>query len=344
MTGATASGRVPVARASGPRAPRPADWPVAWLVAGASRLLALLPRAITLPAARAIGRAAWWVMPGRRRVARENLASAMPETPAAERDRIGRASFGHAGGIAMDLLTLSRVSADPDAHGEFAPGSLENLQSARAAGRGIILVAGHFGLFESMGIMLGHAGFPVHFVAKPFDNPVLDRVVARLRQATGNATIHKGGAKERARAVLAEGGTIAIVIDQHVTWRDRLWIPFFGLPAATARSLGTLADESGAPVVPIHGYPLPGGRVRCVFGPVLQATEAGGAEGLVRATIAEMEAATRRLPEAWLWMHRRWKVKPDGGTGYPAYAEPEASERQRAEARMRAESARGVGE
>jgi KDO2-lipid IV(A) lauroyltransferase len=279
-------------------------------------------------------------MPGRRRVALQNLACAMPDLPTAERRAIARASFGHAAAIAMDLLTLPRVTRDVAAHCEAEPGSLEALLEARARGRGVILVAGHFGLFESMGIFLGSRGFPVTFVAKPFDNARLDAAVNRLRTATGNAFIHKGGAKQQAREVLARGGIVAIVIDQHVTFRDRLWIPFFGLPAATTRSMGTLAEETGAPVVPIHSYPAEGGRCRCAFGPVIDAATAGGAEALTHAVIREMERATRRQPEAWLWMHRRWKVRPDESTRHPSYSRSETEE----QAAVRARQAAGGGE
>jgi KDO2-lipid IV(A) lauroyltransferase len=298
----------------------------------ASRLLSAIPRSVTLPLARALGRASWWVLPDRRRVAKENLACALGEVDERTRGRIARASFGHAAAIAADLLTLPRVARDVAADCEAEPGSLETLEAARARGRGVILVAGHFGLFESMGIFLGASGFPVTFVAKPFENPRLDAVVNRLRAATGNAFIHKGGAKAKVRGVLEAGGLVAVVVDQHVTRWDRLWIPFFGLDAATTRSLGTLAEETGAAVVPIHAYPAPRGRCRCAFGPIVVAP-AGGAEALVHAVIREMERATRRMPEAWLWMHRRWKVRPDGTLGYPSYSRTESEERAFIEAR-----------
>lgn len=319
---------------------------VARLFRAASALLCLLPRSITLPLGRAAGRAAWFLMPGRRRVASENLAIAYgAELTAAERGRMARACFGHAAAIAVDLLTLPRVARDPAAHGEIAPGSLEALRGALAQGRGAILLAGHFGLFESMGILLGHHGVRLHFVAKPFDNQALDAEINRVRGLTGNGFVHKGGAKAKLREILARGECVAIVVDQHVSARDRCWIPFFGLPAATTRSLGTLALETGAPVVPIHAYPLPRGRVRCVFGPVLVPRRTGDeerdAESFVRECIAEMERATRVMPEAWLWLHRRWKVRPrTERDGYPSYSISSAEEEaKRAAARAARERA-----
>jgi KDO2-lipid IV(A) lauroyltransferase len=302
-------------------------------------LLSALPRAIVLPAARGIGLACYILMPARRRVAHANLRHAWPELSDVERRSIARGSFMHAGAMAADLLTLPRVARDPRGHCDVRAGDLERLRALVAQGRGVILVAGHFGLFESMGILLGHEGLAVSFVAKPFDNPLLDAAVAARRGATGNGTIHKGGAKARALEVLRAGGLVAIVADQHVTWRDRLWIPFFGLPAATARSLGTLAVESGAPVAGIHSYPLARGRCRFEVGAIIEASgddPARAADVVVRGAIADLEAAARREPAAWLWLHRRWKICPDSERSrYPFYAMTESEERRIAESRGR---------
>ena len=217
------------------------------------------------------------------------------------------------------------------------------LEEADSRGRGVLLVASHFGLMESMGLRLGQVlaerGQRLSFVAKPFPNPHLDEAVQRRRGATGNRTIHKGGAKASMLEVLARGEHAAVVLDQHVAPHGRIWVPFLGLPAATARSLGTVAVETGAPVLPIHSFPLRGGRCRVEVGPLLEAPEAGTPEAralsLVEAVVEAQEAAVRREPAAWNWIHRRWKVHPDGaGEGYPSYAVSETEERRRYELRQ----------
>jgi KDO2-lipid IV(A) lauroyltransferase len=314
-------------------APSPSQRLVALAFRAASAILSAIPRSVSLPVARSLGPVACALLRGRRAIALENLACALPELDERERLRIARQSFGHALALAVDLLTLPRVARDPAAHCEAAPGSIELLEEARRRGRGVVLVAGHFGLMESMGIFLGSRGLPVSFVAKPFDNAALDEAVRRRRGATGNTTIHKGGAKGRARDVLEAGGLVAIVADQHVTKRDREWVPFFGLPAATTRSLALLAIETRAPIVPIHAFPLPGGRCRCEFGPVIEPPaddSRESAHALLVRVVAEMERAARRDLPAWLWIHRRWKVRPDETTQrYPAYSEPQSQEQAR---------------
>jgi KDO2-lipid IV(A) lauroyltransferase len=315
---------------------------VAALYVAASAALSALPRRLVLPAAWRLGRASAALMPARLAVARENVRAALgDELDAAAREALARDSFGAAAAMAFDLLTLPRVARDPERYCLVDEASRRTLEEARRRGRGTILLAGHFGLFESMGIVLGHLGSRPSFVAKPLANPALDAAINARRTATGNTFIHKGGAGARLRAILKAGGTIAIVVDQHVTARDRLWVPFFGLPAATTRTLGVLARATGAAVVPIHAFPLAGGRARCELGPPILAPETGDpvADGdeLVRRAIAAMEEAARRQPGAWLWLHRRWKVRPRDEPGrYPAYSISEAEEARRAAARRAA--------
>jgi KDO2-lipid IV(A) lauroyltransferase len=278
-------------------------------------------------------------MPGRRRVALENLdcTDLGQELDMAARNELVRRSFGHSLALGLDVMTLPRVARDPERYCEISDESVELLREADERGKGVLLVASHFGLMESMGIRLGQVlaerGQKLSFVAKPFRNPHLDAAVQRRRGATGNQTIHKGGAKASMLGVLARGEHAAIVLDQHVSPRARLWVPFFGLPAATARTLGTVAVRTGAPVLLIHSFPLPGGRCRVEVGPLIEAPDTGDADAdavaLVEAVVAAQEAAVRRDPPAWNWIHRRWKVHPDEGRqGYPSYAIAESEEKR----------------
>jgi KDO2-lipid IV(A) lauroyltransferase len=301
------------------------------LVSGA--FVQAMPRAWMIALASAFGQTAGLLARDRLRVARENVAATLGrEWSARDQRRLARRSMGHAAALAVDFGTLPTVAKDPPRWCEIPESSRRVLLEAQARGRGVLLVASHFGWMESMGIALGHAGFPVAFVAKPFANPLVDAIFARWRGLTGNTTIHKGGAKERILSTLAAGGRVAIVIDQHAGPHDRAWIPLLGIPAATSRSAGTIALESGAPIVPIHAFPMSGARLRCEFGPIIEPV--GDAESILRETMAVMEQALRRAPEAWLWLHRRWNVHPDGrGEGYPAYSISESEEARRKAAR-----------
>lgn len=314
----------------------------------ASSLACAFPRSFSLGAARALGRGLSLLLGSRRRIALDNVEAVFGDalTPSQRRGLVRR-SFGHSAAMAVDLLTLPRVAREVDGLGEADEQSRIALAEALGLGHGAILVAGHFGLMESMGILLGRLvadlGTRLSFVSKPFDNPLLEAAVQERRGATGNGTIHKGGAKPRLVECLSRGELVAIVLDQHVGPHDRIWVPFLDLPAATSRSVGTLSLQTGAPLVPIHSFPLPRGRFRCEFGPVLRPRRTGDdatdARELVARAVAELDRATRRLPEAWNWIHRRWKVRPDDAPErYPGYSRTESEERARTRARRAAVS------
>ncbi|MEM7247059.1 MAG: lysophospholipid acyltransferase family protein [Acidobacteriota bacterium] len=298
----------------------------------ASTVLSFLPRRLTLPLAHALGQLSYFLLGRRRQVALDNLTATLGrDWGEAERRRVARRSFGHSIAMGMDLLTLPAVTRSPTRYCTVEEGSLELLRGVLAERKGALLVAGHFGLMESMGILLGHEKITLHFVSKPFDDPSLDAAVNALRGATGNGFIHKGGAKDRILETLASGEAVAVVADQHVHGKDRAWIPWFGLPAATTRSLGTMALLSGAPLVPIHSFPRPGGRAHLEFGPAIRPgampedpDEARAvAERLVALATVELEKAVRRQPGDWLWLHRRFKVCPEGlEDRYPPRTEP----------------------
>ena len=312
----------------------------------ASGFFSAWPRSWSQAFAHRMGAVAATLMASRRRVVFENLRCTElgALVPEAERGAFARRTLGHAAALALDVLTLPRVAREPRRYCELDEGSEALLREASERGRGVILVASHFGLMESMGMVLGEAlaafGQRLSFVAKPFPNRRLDEAIQRRRGATGNRTIHKGGAKASLLEVLGRGEFGAIVLDQHVAPHARIWVPFLGLPAATARTLGTAAVETGAPVVLIHSFPLPGGRCRVECGPLIEPQPglagAEAAEDLVRRAVAAQEEAVRRDPPAWNWMHRRWKVHPDGeAERYPAYSVSESEERRRHEERGR---------
>ena len=309
----------------------------------ASGALSALPRSWTLGAAHRLAPGVFLVAGRRRRVMLENLActSLGVGRSEAERRLLARRSLGHSLGLVLDLLTLPRVARNPERYCEIGPESERLLLSAAARGRGVILVASHFGLMESMGLLLGGIlgkhGHRLNFVAKGFSNPWLDEAIRRRRGATGNRTIYKGGAKAALLESLERRELAAIVLDQHVAPSNRLWIPFLGLPAATARSLGTVAIETRAPVLPIHSFPLEGGRCRVECGPLLAAPSTGDdaadAEALVALAVKAQEAAVLREPMAWNWVHRRWKVRPDESLErYPSYCITESEELRRRQA------------
>ncbi len=247
----------------------------------------------------------------------ENLSRAFPQKGRDEIRRIARDSVANLGAALFEFLEVSRWSAD-DVRARVSYEGVENLEAARARGRGVILLSAHFGSWEMGALAAGLLGEPISSVVRPLDNPRLEAELAARRTRFGNRVIAKKEAlREMLRAVRGNE-TVAILLDQNVMPGEAVFVPFFGRLAATTPSVALLQRKTGAAVVPVFTHPSEGGRWRLRFETPILAEEFAGNDGgrteqvrLATARYTEVtEAAVREQPEAWLWLHDRWKTRP----------------------------------
>ena len=95
--------------------------------------------------------------------------------------------------------------------------------------RPTVLVCGHYGNFEVSAYVLGILGFPSYTIARPLDNPYLDRFLNDFRGLTGQYILSKTGSSKQVEAVLAGGGILALLGDQYAGPKG-CWVDFFGTP------------------------------------------------------------------------------------------------------------------
>jgi KDO2-lipid IV(A) lauroyltransferase len=259
------------------------------------------------------------------RIAMENLRMAFGAgLSPREARRIVRACWHHFGRITMDTLSFARLGRESAARRVQFEG-LEHLRAAYERGRGVLVFTGHFGHWELAGVMQGHLGLPLAVVARPLDNPRLERMLAALRTGSGNRVIHKRNAVREIMKTLREKIGVAIVIDQDARG-DGIFVPFFGRLASTTPTLALLALRTGAEIIPCSCRPEPDGSCTVVYGPPVEARDSGDREADLLRITAEctsvIESWVRERPELWLWMHRRWKTRPaeESAGGRPAQA------------------------
>lgn len=281
-------------------------------VAGLALLLTALPHPARLMLGRLLGRLAFLVDRRHARVALENLRAAYPEAGAAWHRRTARGSFEHLGRLLAEILLQDRLA--PRLGELLEIEGVEHLHQAAGAGRGYFLLSGHFGNWEWVALHQGAAGHRLWMITRPLDNPLLETMMAARRQTTGHRVVHKRNAVREMVKGLRQGHGVAIVIDQDFLSPGAHFVPFFGRPAATTPALGTLACRLDVPVLPVFSYPVAGGRYRVVYEePILprKGMDQEAAAGLLtREATTRIEAAIRRHPSAWFWMHRRWRTRP----------------------------------
>ena len=292
-----------------PRGPR--HWP-AWVGIGIAALLARLPWSLQRVLGRGIGRLLMVLFGSRRRVAARNLALCFPELDADAQAALLRGSFEELG---IGLFEFARAwwgSVEP-MRGKVTVEGLEHLQAARAGGRGVIIISGHFVTLElAARLMCDHA--PLAGMYRPHDGAVMEWAVLRGRLRYASAMFGNGDTRAAIRH-LKRGGLLWYAPDQDMRGKDTVFAPFFGIPAATITATHQFARMTGCAVVPFF-HRREGAHYVLQVGQPLAPFPSHDAVADSAAVNAAIEAMVRQAPSQYLWLHRRFKRQPDGVSRY----------------------------
>jgi KDO2-lipid IV(A) lauroyltransferase len=278
--------------------------------------IGLLPRATARAMGAAIGSILFHLLGRLRRTGLQNLRRSFPEKPEAERLAILRGVYRSLGWQIGEFCKMRHYTA-AEASTFIRYDGLENYIAARDQGRGVLVLTGHLGAWELSSFYHSLMGFPMSMVIRRLDNPLVDAFVNDLRCLHGNRVIHKDDFARGLLSAMHRGETVGILMDTNMTPPQGVFVPYFGVPACTATALARIALKSGAAVVP--GFLLweeAENRYVLRFGKALPLIQTGEAAQDILANTAlftaTIESYVRRYPEQWLWLHRRWKTRPEG--------------------------------
>ena len=281
---------------------------LAYLPQGAFLALArALPWRARLALGAAVLRAGVALLPDFRRRIDSNLRLIFPDMPADERRRVARAVGDNFGRTFVETFSARDFQARAPWSQPAGPG-WEALEAARAEGRGVLLVGGHFGQWEAVRGALKARGIEVGALYRPMNNPWLERSYIANMTAHGAPMLPRGGAgmRELIRHLRA-GGVVAILLDQYVL--DGTPIDFLGHPAPTGTAIAALADRFRVPMIPAYGTRQPDGvHIAIDFeAPIAP----GSAEAMTQAAADSLAARVRATPGQYYWLHRRWVKRFD---------------------------------
>ncbi|MEO3479283.1 lysophospholipid acyltransferase family protein [Phaeobacter sp. CAU 1743] len=265
--------------------------------------MGLIPYRLRLAAMGRLVRAAAPLAGFDRRI-RDNLALVCPDLPPEDVDRLCREVPDNAGRTFAELYAgapfLARAKAAP-----ITGEGVTALEKARADGRPVILVTGHFGNYDAARAGLIAHGFPMGSLYRRMANPYFNDHYVRAIEGNGKPMFEQGkrGMVEMVRH-LKKGGNIAIVADLHVHGGEE--IPFFGKPAVTSTVPAELALKYGAALIPVYGIRQPNGvDFEIHLNPEIPASDP---ITMTRAICDDLESVIRKHMGQWFWIHRRWKA------------------------------------
>ena len=285
-----------------------------WLEYGAALAVVKTLEWVPLPLAHRLARGYTRLLdralPRLRRVAYRNLSLALPELGAARHAEIADGMFRSIARVLVTFAKFPMIRRDNVAQWIRCEGG-EYLEDALRQGRGVLFATAHLGNWELSAYAHALLAAPIDVVVRPLDNPLIDAMVERRRGLSGNRMI---GKREYARSILkalAANQAVGILVDQNSATDAGVFVDFFGLKACAGVGFAKLAARSGAAVIPgfavweesEHRYVLR-------FRPPVAMT--GDAAYDTQAVQSALEQAIREHPDQWLWMHRRWKTRPEG--------------------------------
>jgi KDO2-lipid IV(A) lauroyltransferase len=289
-------------------------------------VLGALPRQTAVRAGMSIGRLAYRLAGGLRRVALRNLEIAFPEKSLAERETMALGSFENLGRVLGELTQFPKATPATlrdmiefqfDSEEIKATDERKALDIERAKGRGILLIGPHLGNWE-MGVFAYSAlEDKLTYLARPLDNPLIEEFTVRLRTRFGNQPIDKNNSVSKAMAILREGGILGVLPDVNVLPRDGVFVPFFGTLACTTSGVAMMAMRTNAMILPMCCvWDKETEKYNVLYGELVEQPRTGDRHRdvfeMTAAFTAEMEKFIRAYPDQWLWIHKRWKVRPPG--------------------------------
>jgi KDO2-lipid IV(A) lauroyltransferase len=275
-----------------------------------------LPRRAAHAAGRVLAWIGFHVARRQKRAGRRNLALAFPELSVVERDRILRGCFRNLGRLLVEFSRFPKLQKSNISEIVVHEG-LENYLAASRRGRGVICLTAHLGAWELSSFAHSIMGFPMKFVVRQIDNRRIEYLISSYRTLGGNVPIHRRNAGREIIKALRNNETVGILFDQNTTRSEGVFVDFMGVPAATTPAVATLALRTGAAVVP--GFLIwdeSTGKHRLRFDPPLELLQTdNAAQDIVENTRMfnrVLEDYVRKYPDQWLWIHRRWKTRPEG--------------------------------
>ena len=248
-----------------------------------------------------------------------NLELAFPEKSQAEHAAILKGVYRSLGRLLAEVAKFPEYTLQNVDRIAVYDG-LENYLAARDRGKGVLFMTAHLGGWEIGSFVHSLHGHWLNIVARKLDNPLLDRWVRQLRSLHGNRIHDKDEYARGLLAAMKRGETVGALMDTNMTPPQGVFVNFFGRPACTAAGVARVAMHTGAAVLPaftIWDEAL--GKYRIRFEPAIPPVCSGDDEADVLANTQNyttaIEQAVRAYPDQWLWVHRRWKTRPEGEAG-----------------------------
>jgi KDO2-lipid IV(A) lauroyltransferase len=187
---------------------------------------------------------------------------------------------------------------------------LEHLKEAEGRGKGVLLVGGHFSMLDLAGPM-ANSVFEFNYMYRPNNNPLFDALIERSRVRYTNNKFEKSELRQMVEFI-QQGNTVWYGYDQDFGRKRSVFAPFFGVQTATLKAPMNIARDTGATVVMVSQFAEGDGKYAMHFSPIFEGFQDDDDVTAATRLNNQLEEFVRLHPEQYLWMHRRFRTRPEG--------------------------------
>jgi Kdo2-lipid IVA lauroyltransferase/acyltransferase len=287
----------------------PKYWPT-WLLIGLLWLISLLPHSTKMSLGSFLGMRLYKLGGSRYMTARGNIRACFPELSETEQEEMIKQTFiSNAIGYMESTIAwfgdYQKFIDKLEVHGK------EHLEEALARGKGVLLVGGHYSIMDFAGPLV-HSVATFNYMYRPQNNKLLNALIERSRRYYSESDFTKRQLREM-NEFIRQGNLVWYGPDQDVGLRQGIFAPFFGVPAATLSTPAWIARETGCSVLQIAQFREDrNGQYSVYYSPILEGFPSD--DELENATRLNqgLEEQIKIHPEQYLWLHRRFKTRPEG--------------------------------
>jgi KDO2-lipid IV(A) lauroyltransferase len=290
------------------------NWLLFRLITSLISLLNFLPRSTAIWLGGFLGRAAYFMIRDARKRTIINLNLAFGERfERKELRRLGSQVFANLGKNVVDAVRLGKMKRE-DLDKIIEIEGLNHLDEAYRSGKGVIGITGHIGNFELIAAYFSLRGYRMSVVGRELYDPRLDRLLVRNRESAGLENIPTSSGVKPIMRALKAGRFLGVLADQDSSRVRGVFVNFFGRPARTPAGPGLLSYKTGSPIIPMAILRKGNNRYKIVVKPRVELGFSKDREkDLIDVTqryTSVLESIIREHPPQWLWMHDRWRSKP----------------------------------
>ncbi|MEH0157825.1 lysophospholipid acyltransferase family protein [Limibacter armeniacum] len=279
-------------------------------------MICFMPRKSMIRLGGAIGKLVYAVMSGEREKTIRNLTIAYGNEKSPEEiKKMAKKVWENIGKNAIDIIRYRNIQNLEDYKKIVKIEGVENLEAAYNSGKGVVGLVPHLGAFEMVGTMPFEMGYTVTIVGAALKDPRMNQLLVGNRTLRGAKYVERGQSTIKLVKALKSGEIVFLLIDQDTQKVQNVFVDFYGKKAATPIGATMLAQRTGALVLPMAIRRMEDDTHLLTIKPAVELKTTGDQEkDMVNNTQIlsnYLEDFIREAPEQWVWMHERWKTRPE---------------------------------